>query len=89
MPEETARGPVPEEAIEVEKIVGLFDSERGSGVLWSNEEFNSFAPRKLTVEQIGRVRAIRGELFQQWASIRMGEALELHFGQASIPKRIG
>lgn len=26
-----ARGPVPAEAIEVEKIVGLFDSERGSG----------------------------------------------------------
>src|ERR1700733_6609574 len=29
-----ARGPIPEEAGEVEKIVGLFDSERASGMLW-------------------------------------------------------
>lgn len=61
-----ARGTVPAEAIEVEKIVGLFDSERGSGVRWSEEEFNSFAPRKLTSEEISRVRAIRGELFKRW-----------------------
>src|SRR5580693_10474042 len=30
-----ARGVLPAEAIEVEKIVGLFDSERASSVLWS------------------------------------------------------
>jgi hypothetical protein len=30
-----ARGPVPEQTAEVESLVGLFDSERGSGVLWT------------------------------------------------------
>src|SRR5712675_408963 len=29
-----ARGPLSAEAIEVERIVGLFDAERGSGALW-------------------------------------------------------
>src|SRR4051794_36473887 len=35
-----ARGSLPDEAVEVEKIVGLFDIERTSGTLWSAEEFN-------------------------------------------------
>src|SRR5579872_4676253 len=37
------RGALPAAAVEVEKIVGLFDSERASGTLWSAEEFNTFA----------------------------------------------
>jgi hypothetical protein len=43
-----ARGALPAEAVEVERIVGLFDSERASGALWTAEEFNEFAPRALT-----------------------------------------
>lgn len=78
-----ARGPVPSEANEVEKIVGLFDSERASGVLWSAEEFNLFAPRKLTDDEMKRVRAIRGDLFKRWAAVPVGAALELQF--AEIP----
>lgn len=78
-----ARGPVPGEAVEVEKIVGSFDSERASGVLWSAEEFNSFSPRKLTDEEIGRVRAIRADLFKRWAAVPAGTALELQFAEAS------
>jgi len=58
-----ARGALPAEAIEVERVVGLFDFERGSGVLWSVEEFNDFAPRAFTVAEIQRVRALRGALF--------------------------
>src|ERR1700733_12509574 len=52
-----ARGPLPAEAVEVERIVGLFDSERGMGVLWTVEEFNQFAPRVLSKADIQNVRA--------------------------------
>ena len=72
-----ARGPLPVEAVEVERIVGLFDSERGSGMLWTVEEFNEFAPRPLTEAEILKVRALRGTLFKQWAAIEPGQELEL------------
>ena len=74
-----ARGALPAEAIEVERIVGLFDSERASGVLWTIEEFNEFAPRPLTEAEIQRVRALRGELFQRWSAIDPGQKLELRY----------
>jgi len=74
-----ARGPLPQEAIEVEKIVGVFDSERGSGVLWTAEEFNQFAPRPLTLQEIHEVRAMRSGLFQQWSAVPIGGKLELQF----------
>jgi hypothetical protein len=73
------RGPVPDEASEVERIVGLFDSERASGVRWSEEEFSSFAPRKLAADEIARVRAIRAELFRHWAALPIGKTIELQF----------
>ncbi len=52
-----ARGPLPREAAEVEQIVGLFDAERGSGTLWTPEEFNQFAPRPLTAGRDPRLFA--------------------------------
>jgi len=73
------RGPLPAEALLVERIVGLFDSERGSGMLWTLEEFNGFAPRALTDAEIGSVRALRGKLFRQWFAIAPGQKLELKF----------
>jgi hypothetical protein len=73
------RGALPAEAIEVEKIVGLFDSERGSGVLWSAEEFNAFAPRALTEGEIQAIRALRSRLFGRWSAIEPGGRLELEF----------
>lgn len=74
-----ARGPLPAEAGEVEQIVGLFDSERGSGMLWTVEEFNESAPRALAGAEIGNVRALRGKLFQQWSEIPAGQKLKLKF----------
>jgi hypothetical protein len=74
-----ARGPLPAEAVEVERIVGLFDSERGSGMLWTLEEFNEFSPRVLTVEDIRGVRSLRGALFQQWSALASGQKVELNF----------
>ena len=73
------RGPLPEEAIHVEQLVGLFDTERASGLLWTAEEFNQYAPRPLTEAEIQRVRALRGALFQQWFAIAPGERLQLIF----------
>lgn len=74
-----ARGPVPPEALEVERIVGIFDSERGCGTLWSTEEFNQFTPRPLAEAEILKVRSCRSELFGRWAAVIPGAALELEF----------
>ncbi len=52
---QSARGALPAEAPGVEKIVGLLDAERGSGVMWSVEEWNDFAARALSAEDFGRV----------------------------------
>ncbi len=74
-----ARGALPAEAVEVERIVGLFDAERGSGVLWSAEEFNGFAPRAITGAEIQSVRTLRAALFHQWFAIAPGQKMELKF----------
>ena len=75
------------EAVKLEKIVGLFDSERGSGVLWTIEEFNEFSPLPSTQAQlpaqtpaqIQGVRTFRGTLFQRWFALPSGQTLELKF----------
>ena len=78
-----ARGALPMEAVEVEQIVGLFDAERGSGTLWTPEEFNQFAPRPLTapltVDAILGIRSARAALFRKWAETSPGQKLELTF----------
>lgn len=71
------RGALPAEALEVERIVGLFDAERGSGSLWTPEEFSQFAPRPLTAEEILNVRSTRAALFRKWAETAPGQKLEL------------
>jgi hypothetical protein len=74
-----AQGPLPPEAIEAEGVVGVFDSERASGTLWTSEEFAQFAPRPLTVDQIQGIRAFRSTLFQQWREVQPGQTLVLNF----------
>jgi hypothetical protein len=74
-----ARGPLPPEALEVEKIVGLLDSERGAGALHSLEDFNAHSPRQLTAEQLQAVRAARARLFHRWGDVPAGQNLELRF----------
>jgi hypothetical protein len=73
------RGELPAEVLEVERIVGLFDSERASATLWALEEFNEHAPCTLTEEEIHAVRKLRGELFEKWSAVAPGEKLELEF----------
>lgn len=76
-----SRGPLPEEAGSVEQIVGLFDLER-SGAAWTVGEFHEFGgpgAHRLTLERIAAIRKRRGELFQQWAAVPVGETLRLEF----------
>jgi hypothetical protein len=73
----SARGPLPAEAVEVEHVVGLFDSERGSGVIWTVDEFNQFATRPLSQVEIAGIRARRSELFKQWFDLPPGATLDL------------
>lgn len=81
------RGPVPDEADEVERMVGLFDSERASGALWTVDEFNTFAPQPLTVDEIHRVRALRADLFRRWSEVLPGQSLKLTFEIAETSLR--
>ncbi len=81
-----ARGPLPAEAVEVERIVGLFDAERGSGAIWTVDEFNQFAA--LTSEQIAGVRSRRSDLFKQWFALPLGQTLDLEWGGPSGPRRV-
>jgi hypothetical protein len=74
-----ARGALPEEAIDVERIVGLFDAERASGAEWSVGEFNQNRNRALTEDEIVRIRERRAELFRRWATTPAGQALALTF----------
>jgi hypothetical protein len=74
-----SRGPIPAEANEVERVVGLFDAERGSRAIWTVEEFNEFGPRSFTEAEIKAVRATRAELFRQWLQVSPGQQLELTF----------
>jgi hypothetical protein len=74
-----ARGPLPAEAVEVEQLVGLFDSERGCGVLWTAAEFNAFAPLMLTGDEIEKIRALRAALLHEWAALAPGQKMELRF----------
>jgi hypothetical protein len=85
-----ARGPLPIEAKVVESIVGLLDSERASGAIWSAEDFNQQAaihaesagltePRKLTDEDLARVRARRAGLFAEWRAVKAGKTLDLQY----------
>ena len=79
-----ARGPLAAETVEVEQIVGLFDAERVSDVLWSVEEFNQFAPRTLMSTEIQSIRAWRSSLFHQWFALPPGDKMELTFGRTDV-----
>ena len=79
-----ARGALPAEAVEVERIVGLFDSERGAGVRWSPDEFNEFSPRALTDTEIQKIHNLRAALLHQWFAIAIGQKMELKFELTSM-----
>lgn len=79
------------EALRVETLVGLLDTERADGVPRTAEELNSQAamhyesrgaldePPVVTEEQLESIRTLRDELFSCWASLPAGESLDLRF----------
>ncbi len=84
----TARGPLPNEAIEVEYLVSAFSAERAGGVAATAEEFNELAatfagakgmppPRRLTNEDLQKVRARFDELANRWRALPPDSSLEL------------
>lgn len=73
------RGPLPVEAGEVEVIVAHFFAEHTSGECWPAEAFCESLPRKLTEDELSRVRARRNELFAQWATVEPGGVINLKF----------
>ncbi len=78
-----ARGPLPAEALEVERLVGLFDTERASGVLPKAVEFSEFSPRPLSDADLGNIRTLRAALFEQWRAVAPGQALQLTFAPST------
>ena len=86
-----ARGPLSPDAVFVEHVVGTFDTERASSTRWTAEEFNDslarsasnsggkFAARRLTEDDLARIRKRRAELFQQWHALPAGQTLSLVF----------
>jgi hypothetical protein len=84
------RGPIPNNALFVENVVGTLDTERATGSRWTAEEFNENtarhaatggrpAPRALTDEELARIRKRRAELFSAWHELAPGRSLELAF----------
>ena len=86
----TARGPLPNEALEVEYFVSAFSAERAGGAIASAAEFNQLAatfanakgmppPPPLSDDDLMRVRARFDELALRWRALPLGETLELEF----------
>ena len=84
------RGALSLNALFVESLVGTLDSERASGSRWTAEEFNEslavhmgrhgrVAPRRITEDDLARIRGCRAELFARWQSLPAGETLRLEF----------
>ena len=87
------RGPIPDEAREVELVVGLFDGMRREREGWDALQFNaelerlaahsriarSSTLRTLTDDDLARVRALRSDLLARWGATTAGRALELDF----------
>jgi hypothetical protein len=85
-----ASGPLPDEAIEVEYIVGSLGAERTGASACTAKEFNQLAsafaktrgrpePRPLTDAELTRVRSRIHELFTRWRALPPGATLELAF----------
>jgi hypothetical protein len=86
------RGPIPDEALFVERVVGLLDVERhqaASGAAPSSaEEFNALLegqyapvspPRQLADAELHAIRECLSGYLRDWAALPAGDTLVLHF----------
>ena len=83
------------EALRIETLVGLLDTERADGVPRTATQLNELAamhyvsrgesrgapgkPPVVSESQLKEIRRLRDELFARWGSVGAGEALELVF----------
>jgi hypothetical protein len=86
----SARGSLPNEALEVEYIVSAVSAERAGAVDAAAEEFNQLAatfasakgmppPRQLTDQELAKVRTRFNELAMKWRALPLGTTLALPF----------
>ena len=68
-----ARGPLPEGAVAVEKLVGLLDLERAGAARWEPADLG------LTVDEADRVRRRLAELLARWVALPVGGTLAVDF----------
>jgi hypothetical protein len=95
------RGPIPYEARATELLVGLMQMEQRHGREWTAADIREEAVRyaaaqktntkvslpEFTDDHLARIRAMRRDVFEKWAAIPPGEALELDFpAQAGTAK---
>jgi hypothetical protein len=84
------RGPLPDDALPVEVIVGCFDTQRAAGEQLTALQCNASAaayfanagrrsPVALSEEEISRVRERMSDLVWRWHALADGETLELSF----------
>jgi hypothetical protein len=95
----TARGPLPNETLEVEYLVSAFSAERAGGVASIADEFNVLAatfasakgmmrPRELTDDDLARVRSRFDEVAMKWRTLLPGETMQLSIligGTGAVP----
>jgi hypothetical protein len=67
------RGPLPQGAIEVERIVGLIDLERAGVACFTSAELG------LSAEEAESVRGRLADLLSRWEAVPRGGTLELTF----------
>jgi hypothetical protein len=85
------RGPMPDDALTSELIVGFLDGERACGAQWTAADLNEKAElynvehgrtlswTALTDDDLTRVRAAARQLIARWRALDAGEAIELAF----------
>lgn len=85
------RGPIPDEAQQVELLVGLLDMQRRMMADWTADDFleqgrlyvasrgNRVALPSLTDEMLTKVQDLRAEVFTKWNAVEPGDTLELLF----------
>jgi hypothetical protein len=84
------RGPLPDDALPAEVIVGCFDRQRAAGAPFTADDCNATAasyfsnagrssPVSVTEDDLSRVHARMSELVWRWQALPAGETLELSF----------
>lgn len=82
------RGPIPDEALFVERVVGLLDVERHQGAPVTAAEFNAWVaeqytplpvPRLLSDADLDAIRQQLRDSLRDWEALPPGDTLVLHF----------